>query len=47
MGWLRDWRRKRVLTQHRMDEALWGSAAGGFSFIQSLQAVCYFQSFNF
>jgi Mlc titration factor MtfA (ptsG expression regulator) len=23
MGWLTDWRRRRVLTRHRIDEALW------------------------
>jgi hypothetical protein len=23
MGWLTDWRRRRVLRKHRMDEALW------------------------
>ena len=23
MGWLTDWRRRRVLTRHRVDEALW------------------------
>jgi hypothetical protein len=36
MGWLANWRRRRVLEKHRLDEALWRSATGGFGFIQSL-----------
>ena len=29
MGWLTDWRRKRVLSRHRMDDALWKAAEDG------------------
>jgi MtfA peptidase len=39
MGWLTDWRRKRVLERHRMDEALWRKAAGGWSFVAALSAA--------
>jgi Mlc titration factor MtfA (ptsG expression regulator) len=38
MGWIRDWRRKRVLEKHRMDDALWNSATAGLSFIEGLSA---------
>jgi MtfA peptidase len=31
VGWLTDWRRKRVLSKHRIDDALWLSAAKGLS----------------
>jgi hypothetical protein len=33
MGWLANWRRKRVLQKHRIDDALWRSATAGLSFI--------------
>jgi Mlc titration factor MtfA (ptsG expression regulator) len=33
MGWLADWRRKRVLQKHRIDDALWASATSGLSFL--------------
>jgi len=33
MGWLTDWRRKRVLSRHRMDDALWKAATGGLKFL--------------
>jgi Mlc titration factor MtfA (ptsG expression regulator) len=33
MGWLADWRRKRVLQKHRIDDALWASATRGLSFL--------------
>jgi len=33
MGWLTNWRRKRVLGKHRIDDALWREATGGLSFI--------------
>jgi Mlc titration factor MtfA (ptsG expression regulator) len=36
MGWLTDWRRKRVLARHRMEDALWREAVGGLSFVKSL-----------
>ena len=32
MGWLTDWRRKRVLEKHRIDDALWDAATAGLSF---------------
>jgi Mlc titration factor MtfA (ptsG expression regulator) len=34
MGWLTDWRRRRVLEKHRMDEKLWRSATREFPFIK-------------
>src|SRR4029077_13374795 len=33
MGWLTDWRRKRVLSRHRIDDALWKAATGGLTFL--------------
>jgi hypothetical protein len=33
MGWLTDWRRKRVLRRHRIDDALWQRATGALSFL--------------
>jgi MtfA peptidase len=33
MGWLTQWRRKRVLQKHRIDDALWHEATAGLSFI--------------
>jgi Mlc titration factor MtfA (ptsG expression regulator) len=36
MGWLANWRRRRVLAKHRLDEKLWRSATGSFKFVQSL-----------
>ena len=33
MGWLTDWRRRRVLQKHVMDEALWASATGKYPFL--------------
>jgi MtfA peptidase len=36
VGWLRDWRRRRVLAKHRMDAGLWGSAVRGLRFVQAL-----------
>src|SRR5258708_40143632 len=36
MGWLTDWRRKRVLGKHRIDDALWHGATGNFAFITRL-----------
>ncbi len=38
MGWLTDWKRKRVLERHRVEDALWAEAAGGWRFIGSLSA---------
>ena len=36
MGWLTDWRRKRVLEKHRIEDALWQKATRGLGFIHSL-----------
>jgi len=33
MGWLTNWRRRRVLDRHRIDEALWNEATAGLPFI--------------
>jgi Mlc titration factor MtfA (ptsG expression regulator) len=33
MGWLTDWRRKRVLRRHQIDDALWQRATRGLSFL--------------
>jgi Mlc titration factor MtfA (ptsG expression regulator) len=38
MGWLTDWRRRRVLGKHRIDDALWRAATGNFAFIGRLSA---------
>ena len=36
MGFLRDWRRKRVLKSARIDEALWARVASKLSFLRGL-----------
>ena len=33
MGWLTDWRRKRVLSKHRVEETLWTRVTGKLKFI--------------
>lgn len=33
MGWLTDWRRRRVLDKHQVDEALWRQATGKLKFL--------------
>jgi Mlc titration factor MtfA (ptsG expression regulator) len=33
MGWLTDWRRRRVLDKHEVDEALWRRATGKLEFL--------------
>lgn len=33
MGWLTEWRRKRVLQKHALDEALWQRATGALAFV--------------
>lgn len=33
MGWLTDWRRRRVLDKHRMDDALWHRATASLDFL--------------
>src|SRR5262245_3704036 len=34
MGWLTDWRRKRVLDRHHMDEAVWAAVTRSFPFVK-------------
>ena len=36
MGWLRDWKRKRVLDRHAVDDELWGKVAGSLPFLAGL-----------
>lgn len=36
MGWLRNWRRKRVLGKHRVDDALWLAATANLAFMGKL-----------
>jgi MtfA peptidase len=36
MGWLTDWRRRRVLQKHSIDEGLWRSSLRGLRFIERL-----------
>ena len=38
MGWLRDWKRKRVLEKHAVDDALWEKVAGSLPFLAGLTA---------
>jgi Mlc titration factor MtfA (ptsG expression regulator) len=33
MGWLTEWRRKRVLQKHELDDALWQRATGALGFV--------------
>ena len=33
MGWLTEWRRKRILARHSIDDALWRKATRGLSFL--------------
>jgi MtfA peptidase len=39
MGWLADWRRKRVLGKHRVEDALWRGATKGLRFITNLSPL--------
>ena len=36
MGWLRDWKRKRILGRHRIDDALWRRAMQHLPFLAGL-----------
>lgn len=36
MGWLRNWRRRRLLAQHRVDDALWRAVTRSLPFLQGL-----------
>jgi len=38
MGWLRDWKRRRVLERHRIDDALWKRAQKYLPFLKGLSA---------
>ena len=38
MGWFRDWKRRRVLAQHRIDDALWKRACRYLPFLKGLSA---------
>jgi Mlc titration factor MtfA (ptsG expression regulator) len=33
MGWLTNWRRRRVLSRHRIDDALWNKATAALAFL--------------
>jgi len=39
MGWLRNWRRRRVLARHRIDASLWQRVAAGLPFLRGLDAA--------
>ena len=36
MGWLRNWRRRRLLAHHRIDDALWRSVTQSLPFLRGL-----------
>jgi len=38
MGWLRDWKRRRILERHRIDDALWRRAKTHLPFLAGLSA---------
>ena len=38
MGWLRDWKRRRILGRHRIDDALWRRAKKHLPFLAGLSA---------
>jgi Mlc titration factor MtfA (ptsG expression regulator) len=38
MGWLRDWKRKRVLEKHAVDDTLWEKVMGSLPFLAGLSA---------
>src|SRR5262245_44862302 len=38
MGWLSEWRRKRVLEKHHIDEGLWNEALREFPFVKRNQS---------
>jgi MtfA peptidase len=39
MGWLANWKRRRVLQKHVMDEKLWLSAVGKYEFIPNSEKI--------
>jgi MtfA peptidase len=38
MAWLTDWRRRRVLERHRIDDALWDGVVAALAFLRGLTA---------
>ena len=38
MGWLRDWKRRRILKRHRIDDVLWRRAQEHLPFLRGLTA---------
>jgi hypothetical protein len=40
MGWLTDWRRRRVLQKHRMDDRLWQAATRRLHFLPAVPKLC-------
>ena len=38
MGWLKDWRRRRTLARHRIDEPLWRAVLAQLPFLRGLSA---------
>jgi hypothetical protein len=38
MGWIRDWKRRRILSRHRIEDALWNGIARDLPFIARLDA---------
>jgi hypothetical protein len=39
MGWIRDWKRKRVLARHAVDDLLWKSVTGSLPFLRGLSTA--------
>jgi Mlc titration factor MtfA (ptsG expression regulator) len=39
MGWIRDWKRKRVLERHAIDDAIWTEVVRALPFLASLAAA--------
>jgi len=38
MGWLKNWRRRRVIARHRIDDALWNAVVASLPFLRGLSA---------
>jgi len=36
MGWLKNWKRRRVLARHRVDDLLWNAVVAGLPFLRGL-----------
>ena len=39
MGWIRDWKRRRILARHRIEDALWARALRHLPFLRGLAAA--------